>query len=103
MIGIGRYPDLSRKVVRRSKRNDPQGYIVSVEPVHDFVDSSIPAGGRDDIYPATGCVRRKGRGFPRLERRERFDKMAFFAHPVHQVPNVCTVCTCAMNDQYDML
>jgi hypothetical protein len=103
MIGIGWDSDLSRKIVRGSKRNDSEGHIVPVEAIYDFVDRSVAAGCRNDIYPTTGCVRRKSRGFPGLERCERFDKMALFADPVHKVSNVWAVCTCAMNDQHDML
>lgn len=46
MIGVRSNSRLSRKVVRRTDRNDAERYAVSVEAVHDSVDDGGDMFGR---------------------------------------------------------
>ena len=102
MIGIGRYSHLSRKIVRRSHRDDAEGYVVSVEPVHNFVDRSVAASRSNDVNAAPSGVGREGSGLPGLEGHEAFDEVAFLADPVDQMVDVRTVGSGAVYHEGDV-
>src|SRR5215208_4457996 len=103
MIGIRRYSHLSRKIVGRSHRADTKRYVISVEPIHDFIDRSVTAHGGDDVGPASGGVGGEGSGVAGIKRDHRFDVVTLVPHPTHQVTYVAAIGTRAVHDQRDVL
>src|SRR4029079_7574001 len=103
MTRIRRYPTLASEIVGRSHRDDPKRYVVSVQPIDDFVHRSVATDGRDDVDAATRGVRRHRRRLARFERRQRLHEMALLTYPLHEMSELGTVVARAVDDQCDML
>lgn len=103
MIGIRRYPYLSRKIVGRSHRDDPKRHVVSVQTIHDFIQRPVSTHRRDHIDAAACGIGGEGRGVADGVRDHRLDEVSLLAHPVDEMSNLGIVGTRAVDDQRDVL
>ena len=102
MIGVRRYAHLSREIVGCAHRDDPKRYVVSVEPIHNFVDRSVAAGRGHDVHAAMRGGRREHGRVTRLERGQYFHEVALVADPAHEVAQIGSIDSPPVDDERDV-
>jgi hypothetical protein len=103
MIGIGRNSNLTRKIVRRTERNDPKWHVVAIQSIYDLIERSISARGHDDVDSSPASVGSERSRRAALECRVRLDEMPLRPNPAHEMANVLAVGASPMDDQNDVL
>ena len=103
MIGISRNANLSRKIIRCSHRNDSQRYVISIQPIHDFVQCPVATSGGDHVHAAPRRVRGERSRLAGLEGRSGSTKWPLSRTQLDEMADVGAVGARSMDDQRDVL